>query len=118
MLGFRTRSSIRDRDTDRLRLSRLQKLVEDLLTEINSEKLGLQRRYDEAIDDAAFLLDRIENQMVSGDENKRTSELTTATALYQSRLQDLSRQSEYYQGIKKLIADENTDILKIFGSDS
>ncbi len=88
-LSFRTRSSDRDAETDRLRRSRIVKLMEDVASEILLERRGLKARYDEACVSAGFALDdNSQNETCSRDA--MLADLSTTVMACEKRLTILS----------------------------
>jgi len=101
IFGFRTRSAERDEATDAGRLDRLERLLDELTTEISIEKAGLENRYRAATTDAAFLVDAIENDSVSERSNERVDDLTAAILRCEKRLGVLARQAVLLDDFRK-----------------
>ncbi len=72
MFKFRLRSPSRDRETDESRIGRLERLLDQLLVEIDAERSGLRNRYESVVADAAFLLESIENDRPSASSDRRS----------------------------------------------
>lgn len=96
LFSFRTRNPQRDRETDLGRLDRLLALYSQLRAEIDAERSGLQARYQQAQDSAAFALEAFEN----GDGDRLASkadELALAMRRYRTRIAALEGQAAYVQ---------------------
>lgn len=94
---FLVRSGFRDTQTDQERLRRLTAVLEALINEIDRERDGLRKRYESATTNAAFLFEAINNEGETASMEKRSVVLTTQIARYESRMQTLSRQKEFYE---------------------
>ncbi len=106
MFKFRLRSPSRDRETDESRFSRLERLLDQLLAEIESERSGLRNRYDSAVADAAFLLDSIENESPSASSDRRSDELTTVISAFELRMRNLEKQHAFFSRIRQSASPE------------
>jgi hypothetical protein len=104
IFGFRTRSAERDDATDAGRLERLASLLDELTNEISVEKAGLENRYRSATEDAAFLVDAIENDSVSNRSRDRVDDLTAAILSCEKRLAVLARQVALLDDFRKELA--------------
>jgi hypothetical protein len=56
---FRLRSAERDRKNDDLRIERLDKVLQDVMSEVRRERTGLRARYESSPDNAIQPLDTI-----------------------------------------------------------
>lgn len=54
---FRIRSAERDRKNDDLRIERLDKVLEDVISEVRRERTGLRARYESSADNSIHPLD-------------------------------------------------------------
>jgi hypothetical protein len=106
MFRFRLRSPSRDRETDESRLDRIERLLDQLLAEIDAERSGLRNRYDSAVSDAAFLLDSIENETPSASSTRRSDELTTAVNAFELRMRNLEKQHAFFSRIRQSASPE------------
>jgi hypothetical protein len=104
IFNFRTRSPERDEATDARRFDRLARLLNELTDEISVEKSGLERRYRAATTDAAFLVEAIENDSVSGRSQDRVEELTSSILNCERRLDLLSRQASVLNEFRKTLS--------------
>jgi hypothetical protein len=104
IFNFRTRSPERDEATDARRFDRLARLLNELTDEISVEKSGLERRYRAATTDAAFLVEAIENDSVSGCSQDRVEELTSSILNCERRLDLLSRQASVLNEFRKTLS--------------
>jgi len=111
-LGFRVRSGKRDRDTDVLRLQRLMTSVAELATQIRKEQSGLNARHENAMANAAFSQETLEN---TGDRilSLKVDELTSALANHAQRSATLKDQQIFIESLSKSISTfaENNDLL-------
>ena len=101
MFKFRLRSPSRDLETGESRFSRLERLLDQLLAEIESERSGLRNRYDSAVADAAFLLDSIENEAPSASSFRRSDELTAVVTAFELRMKSLEQQHAFFSRIRR-----------------
>ena len=105
IFNFRTRSPDRDDATDARRFDRLARLLNELTDEISVEKSGLERRYRAATTDAAFLVEAIENDGVSGRSQDRVEALTASILNCERRLDLLSRQASVLNEFRKTLSN-------------
>lgn len=107
--GFRTRDPLRDDRTDKGRIERLGAAIDGLLGEIEAERRGLRRRYDEECTDAGFLLARMEDETGAIPSSGRLNELTRSILQCERRLERLSRQGTFMRqlrnSVERLAAD-------------
>jgi hypothetical protein len=108
IFGFRTRSAERDDATDAGRLERLARLLDELTNDISVEKAGLENRYRAATEDAAFLVDAIENDGVSDRSRDRVDDLTAAILSCEKRLAVLARQVTLLDDFRNELASLDT----------
>lgn len=106
MFKFRLRSPSRDRETDESRFGRLERLLDQLLAEIEFERSGLRNRYDLVIADAAFLLDSIENETASASSSRRSDELTAVVTAFELRMKNLDQQHAFLSRIRQSASAE------------
>ncbi|MDQ2633462.1 MAG: hypothetical protein M3Y78_06960 [Pseudomonadota bacterium] len=105
IFGFRTRSPERDVATDARRFDRLARLLDELTDEISVERSGLERRYRAVTTDAAFLVEAVENDGISGRSQDRVEELTASILECERRLDLLSRQASVLDEFRKTASD-------------
>ncbi|MET0169196.1 MAG: hypothetical protein ABW191_02265 [Aliihoeflea sp.] len=110
-LSFRTRSPARDVETDRLRRSRLVDVIDDITSEILSERRGLKTRYDEACVSAGFALDDGAQSETRGRQ-AMLSDLSTTVMACEKRLTVLSRHMEKLAVAKAEISAMDLDPAK------
>jgi hypothetical protein len=94
LFSFRTRNPQRDRETDLGRLGQLLGLLRRLQAEIEAEKSGLQARYRQAQDSAAFALEAFENGDGT-DLSGKADELALSMRRYQARIAALEKQAAF-----------------------
>ncbi len=104
IFGFRTRSAERDDATDAGRLERLARVLDELTNEISVEKAGLEKRYRASTENAAFLVDAIENDGVSDRSRDRVDDLTAAILNCEKRLAVLARQMALLDDFRRELA--------------
>lgn len=95
MLGFRTRSADRDRQTDISRIEKLRQVMLDVGTELAKEEAGLRRRYETASTDAAFSQQAYEDGRGDAGISSRIDDLTTTLINYSRRISELDRQRAF-----------------------
>ena len=98
---FRVRSGERDRKNDDLRIERLDKVLEDVISEVRRERTGLRARYENSADAADQPLDTIsENVKSAGAKNETAASLAQLV----SRLQKLDAQEHVLQQMQQDLA--------------
>ena len=95
MLGFRTRSADRDRQTDISRIGKLRQALLDVETELAKEETGLRRRYETASTDAAFSQQVYEDGRGDAGISSRIDGLTSTLINYSRRISELDRQKAF-----------------------
>ncbi|WP_136617484.1 MULTISPECIES: hypothetical protein [Mesorhizobium] len=112
IFGFRSRDPARDRQADVSRLDRLAKLFEQIATEIEAERAGLENRYRTTATNAAFLVEAMENGSASDRRSSEVSALTTSILNCERRIAALSRQDGMMKELRHsldTVFDENAD---------
>lgn len=104
-LNFRTRSPQRDDATDAGRFDRLARLLTELSGEVAAEKSGLERRYQEATTNAAFLVEAIENDGSTARSQGRADDLTSVILNCERRLETLSRQAAALDEFRRTLGE-------------
>jgi hypothetical protein len=105
IFGFRTRNPERDDATDTRRFDRLARLLAEISQEISAERSGLERRYNAATTDAAFLVEAIENDGAPERSKNRVEELTSSILDCERRLDLLSRQASALDEFRKTLSE-------------
>lgn len=95
MLGFRTRSADRDRQTDISRIGKLRQALLDVETDLAKEETGLRRRYETASTDAAFSQQVYEDGRGDAGISSRIDGLTNTLINYSRRISELDRQKAF-----------------------
>jgi transposase len=100
LFGFKTRHPERDRRTDEARFQHLKATLEGLLAEIKAEANGLEARYRNAADNAAFSLEVYENE---GAEplSAKAGDLTRAALNCSKRLGILDRHADFLRDLEE-----------------
>ena len=112
IFGFRSRDPARDRQADVSRLDRLAKLFEQIASEIEAERVGLENRYQTTATNAAFLVEAMENGSASDRRSSEVSALTTSILNCERRIAALSRQDGMMKELRHsldMVFDENAD---------
>ncbi|MFK0687008.1 hypothetical protein ACFX5Q_02190 [Mesorhizobium sp. IMUNJ 23033] len=110
IFGFRSRDPARDRQSDLQRFDRLARLLDQIATEIEAEKTGLENRYRSKATNAAFLVEAMENGSASTSKVSEVSELTTSILNYERRIAALARQNSLMKELRHsldAIVEEN-----------
>jgi hypothetical protein len=94
---FRLRSSERDRKNDDLRIERLDKVLQDVMSEVRRERTGLRGRYESSSDNAIQPLDAV---IAAG----ATSESDASLAQLVMRLKKLEAQEHVLQQMQQDLA--------------
>lgn len=97
---FRVRSPERDRKSDEMRIERLDKVLQDVISEVRREKTGLRARYENSPDNAMHPLDTTvivpskpgtESAASLAHCTTRLMKLDTQVSVLQQMQQDLAR---------------------------
>jgi hypothetical protein len=98
---FRVRSGERDRKSDDLRIERLDKVLEDVVSEVRRERTGLRARYEASSDAAIRPLDLAAN--AETPKGKGESEDSLAQCI--ARLKKLNAQENVLQQMQRDFAE-------------
>jgi hypothetical protein len=99
LFGFRTRNPERDRQTDTMRFHGLRRAIRHAVAEIELERSGLRRRYDDAAVDAAFSFENMENEGETDEAAAHVDELTQTLIRFSQRIKFLEKQIAFMQEI-------------------
>jgi hypothetical protein len=99
-IGIPTRSPDRDLATDQDRIERLRSLLVQLRHEVEHERNGLQTRYDQARNIAAFALEALENGG-SAELSEEADALGTKMKRYHDRMAALHSQAAFLSGVEQ-----------------
>jgi hypothetical protein len=110
MLGFRTRSADRDRETDISRIEKLRQALLDVGTELAKEEAGLRRRYETASTDAAFSQQVYEDGRGDAGISSRIDDLTNTLINYSRRISELDRQKAFIGEMLVKLGDFATEM--------
>ena len=110
MLGFRTRSADRDRQTDISRIQKLRQALLDLGTELAKEEAGLRHRYETASTDAAFSQQVYEDGRGDDGISSRIDDLTNTLINYSRRISELDRQKAFIGEMLVKLGDFATEM--------
>ena len=99
---FKVRSADRDRKNDDLRIERLDKVLQDVISEVRREKVGLRARYESSSDNIIHPLDTIQSEPNSSSTKKSESESSLAQCI--SRLKKLDSQEHVMQQMQQDLA--------------
>jgi hypothetical protein len=94
---FKVRSAERDRKSDDLRIERLDKVLEDVISEVRRERAGLRARYEASADAELRPLDMAKG----GSPAKVRSETKDSLAQCIARLKKLDAQENVLQQMQK-----------------
>ena len=94
LFAFRTRNPERDRDTDAQRFRVLCATLDDLAAQIRREEEGLNNRYEQVRDQAAFAVQNLDN-CPERKLSERADALTRSLAQCEARLAALKVQLDY-----------------------
>jgi hypothetical protein len=100
IFGFRSRDPARDRQTDLQRFDRLAKLLDQIASEIEVEKAGLENRYRSNATNAAFLVEAMENGSASTSKSSEVSELTKSILNCERRIAALARHNSLMKELR------------------
>jgi len=105
LFRFRTRNPSRDRQTDLSRFASIRQMLDDTRAEIERERDGFQRRYDEVSMNAAFSLEAIENEGENEKISAKVDDFTQSLKSFTQRIAFLERQIAFLKGIDETVAD-------------
>lgn len=105
-IGFRTRSTGRDAETDRSRVGAIAGLIERTLGDVEAERLGLARRMESVRANAAMTAgnDIDEYSTREREDNQRLHELEDELANGERRLKKLDADIGHFKFLKAAIA--------------
>lgn len=106
---FLTRNPMRDERTDIERLDRLKSAIGQIVTEIDAERRGLECRYGRECQDAAFLMDAMENDGRANAPSKRLNSLTRSILDCERRLARLSLQGDLIRQLQQSLEQNVSD---------
>ncbi len=98
---FKLRSAERDRKNDDLRIERLDKVLQDVMSEVRRERSGLRGRYENSPDNAIQPLDAIMAAEASAGAKAETEASLTQLML---RLKKLEAQEHVLQQMQQDLA--------------
>ncbi len=98
---FRVRSAERDRKNDDLRIERLDKVLQDVISEVRREKTGLRARYQGSIDNEVRPLDALD---ASPKPSKGKAETEDSLAQCIARLKKLDLQESVLKQMQQDLA--------------
>jgi hypothetical protein len=98
---FKVRSAERDRKNDDLRIERLDKVLEDVVSEVRRERTGMRARYESSAEAAERPLDAIAAS-IKASGVKSESEASLAQLI--SRLKKLDAQEHVMQQMQQDLA--------------
>ncbi|PRD42542.1 hypothetical protein C5748_15685 [Phyllobacterium phragmitis] len=110
LFRFRTRSPDRDLQTDVSRFADIKQTLNEVCAEIERERDGFQRRYDEISMNAAFSLENMENEGETEKVSARIEDFTLALERFTQRIAFLEKQLAFLQGVDQSVtefADKN-----------
>ncbi|WP_026481523.1 hypothetical protein [Ahrensia sp. 13_GOM-1096m] len=99
---FGVRNLQRDQQSDSVRKLRLEKALNAFSDEVRNEANGLKNRLATDTNDAAFLMDAIDNDEASDAEMLRMSELESSVIYARERIRLLARQAGFFDDISNL----------------
>jgi hypothetical protein len=100
--NFRMRNPSRNRDTDEVRFGRLTNLLDQMSTEITTERAGLAGRYRDVVASAAFLMESTENK---GDAAAKIADLTATIRAFEARMANLASQRTFVGQLRTAVDD-------------
>jgi hypothetical protein len=106
MFNFRMRSQSRNRDTDEVRFGQLTGLLDQMSSEISTERAGLADRYRTAVANAAFLMES--GDTGAEDAGKNITELTVKIRAFESRMASLASQTTFVGQLRTAVDDFRT----------
>lgn len=98
---FLTRDPMRDHRTDTGRLYRLSSTIEQIISEIEAERQGLEHRYGRECRDAGLLMDAMENDGGPNAPSERLNGLTRSILHCDRRLALLSLQADLVRQLQQ-----------------
>jgi hypothetical protein len=98
---FKVRSAERDRKNDDLRIERLDKVLEDVISEVRRERTGMRARYESSAEAADRPLDTVAASIKSSGVN---NESETSLAQLVLRLKKLDAQEHVLQQMQQDLA--------------
>lgn len=101
LFSFRTRSPLRDQETDRARFERLRQFLDELRTEMESERTGLQNRYEKVTADAAFSQQALEDDRGGADISSKVDDLTNSMIRYSKRIAMLENEIAFIGALRE-----------------
>jgi predicted RNase H-like nuclease (RuvC/YqgF family) len=105
LFRFRTRSPDRDRQSDIVRFSEVRETIERVCQEIERERDGFRRRYDEASMDAAFSLENIKNEGETEKASAKIDDFAHTLERFSQRIASLEQQLAFFRKIDGKVAD-------------
>lgn len=99
MFGFNVRSPERDRETDISRFKRIVTTLAAVKNELETEKLGLNKRFAEASADAALTLEAMAGIAAPESYENRLENLTSVIKAYEKRITFLDSQLSFVDGV-------------------
>lgn len=105
-IGFRTRASGRDADTDRARVAAIAGVIERTLDDVEAERAGLARRMENVRANAAMAAGNEidEYSTRESEDNHRLHELETELANGERRLKKLEADIGHFRFLKAALA--------------
>jgi hypothetical protein len=100
---FRTRNSQRDSQTDTGRLQRLHKALSGIRSEMESERNGLRERYEDAMANAAFSQQLVEDHRGTVGMSSKVEDMTGAMMWYTKRIGLLQKQIDFVTDMSRSI---------------
>ena len=103
LFSFRTRNPERDGETDRIRFQNIRRAIRAVVSEIEHERSGFRRRYDEATIDAAFSFENMENEGETDEASAHVDEVTQALKRFSQRIKFLEKQIAFMQDMDETL---------------
>jgi hypothetical protein len=100
-MEFKLRSAERDRKNDDLRIERLDKVLQDVMSEVRRERTGLRGRYESSSDHAIQPLDAV---FASGSATGVKAESEASLSQLILRLKKLEAQEHVLQQMQQDLA--------------
>lgn len=98
---FLTRDPMRDNRTDTERFGRLRSVIDQIISEIEAERQGLEGRYGRECRDAGLLMDAMENDRGPNAPSERLDGLTRSILHCERRLARLSLQVNLFEQLQR-----------------
>ncbi|MBF6992729.1 hypothetical protein [Cupriavidus sp. IK-TO18] len=89
---------------DARRLERLQRLLDEIGTEISTEKDTLGDQYENATTNAAFAFEAMENGEGPEWTSRKIDALTASVTRYSQRLRSLKHEADFIEATKQRVA--------------